>query len=409
MSSWVRQTPISPPKKAEEFNRLPKVLPEMKNTIEEVLPYPTPSRFFLPGSGQRLVDESPKARTKVGEPEFLPISDSAKNDPNSIKTFDIVTTVKSRNTKPKILPRKPEPFVSLATPKYNPLPSSMPTVVRTFDNPSVKAPSSQQKTTKPAVAKYETKYETKNKQSDKKTIPQLDASSNPNITIVIPLYNGVEFLEEALQSIKRQTYQDWKGIIGVNGYGQTGEPVLTKATDLVYNAGLAKRISVINLPDVKGAANAINHMVGQSTTPYIAHIDADDLWLSKKLEYQMSVYEQDPTIGIVGSMCRYFGDSNDFKILTPGMLTVNDFVKSNPLIHSSILIKREFAVYSDEFVAYDYDCWVRNITNDTKIFNINNILVLHRIHSKSFYNTSGKQDPTAIQRKYGLDKLEIKP
>jgi hypothetical protein len=181
--------------------------------------------------------------------------------------------------------------------------------------------------------------------------------------------------------------------------------VLSKAIELVYSAGLANRITVINLPDVKGGVNAINHMVGASKTPYIAHIDADDLWLSKKLEYQMSVFEQDPTIGIVGSMCRYFGDSNDFKILPPGMLTVDDFTKLNPLIHSSILIKRELAIYTNDFVAYDYDCWVRNIKNGTNIFNINNILVLHRIHNKSFYNTSGKQDLEPVQKKYGLDKI----
>ena len=66
-------------------------------------------------------------------------------------------------------------------------------------------------------------------------------------------------------------------------------------------------------------------MVGRATTPYIAHLEADDLWLSKKLQYQMSIFEQDQTIGIVGAMCRYFGDSNDFKILPPGMLNIDDF------------------------------------------------------------------------------------
>lgn len=382
MSSWVREIPVFPPKKVEDFQRLPKILPEQKNAIEEVLPYPSPSRFFQPGSGQRIVDESPRPRK---EPVFTPISEA-----KSTNKSEIVTKVKPRNT--RILPRQPEPFVSLATTKQNQIISQQ---VKTFDNPSLKVQSVQR------AAKYEPK-------NTITKVAQLDAAQNPNITIVIPLYNGIEFLEEALQSIKRQTYKDWLGLIGVNGHGPTGEPVLTKAIDLVNSAGLAKRITVINLPDVKGAANAINHMVGASKTPYIAHIDADDLWLSKKLEYQMSVFEQDPTIGIVGSMCRYFGDSNDCKILPPGMLTVDDFAKLNPLIHSSILIKRDLAIYTNDFVAYDYDCWVRNIKNGTNIFNINNILVLHRIHNKSFYNTSGKQDLEPVQKKYGLAGLNSK-
>jgi hypothetical protein len=403
MSSWTRDIPKQPPKKAEEFSRLPKELPLVNTIVKEVLPFPAPSRIFKPGTGQRMVEESTNSRTDVeGAPVYKPISDAAKANPLEVKTFEVMSVVKPRNQPKKFLPRHPEPFVPLSTSNTNP--AYVQNVAKSFDNPSMVKPQVQQQRGRPTaqVARTEPKQRGQQANNNRAKVNQMGVSANPQITIVIPLYNGLEFLEEALQSVKRQTYSDWTGYIGVNGHGQTGEPVLSKATDIVYNLGLSNRIQIINLPDVRGAANAINHMVGMSTTPYIAHLDADDLWLSKKLEYQMSVYEQDPTIGIVGAMCRYFGDSNDFKILPPGMLTIDDFTTFNPLIHSSILIKREFAIYSDEFVAYDYDCWVRNIKNDTKIFNINNILVLHRIHSKSFYNTSGKQDPEAIKRKYGL-------
>jgi teichuronic acid biosynthesis glycosyltransferase TuaG len=281
-------------------------------------------------------------------------------------------------------------------------------VVKTFDNPSNIKPRG-----KPIQSKYEyqeTKPKVRNQDKQEnqpatksrqlKDVSQLEIPANPQVTIVIPLNNSDEFLEEALQSVKRQTYQDWLGIIGVSG--QTGEDTFAKATDIVNNLGLNNRFKVINLPDVKGAANTINHMVGQATTPLIAHLDADDLWLSKKLEFQMAVLDQDHSIGIVGTMCRYFGDSNDFKILPPGLLNVDDFKKNNPLIQSSILIKREYAIFTNEFTMYDYECWFRNVKNGVKAFNVNNILVLHRIHSKSFFNTSGQQDSDAIKQKYSL-------
>jgi len=409
MSSWVRGSTLQPPKKVEEFVRLSAATNEV-NSIEEVLPFPPQSRLFQPGqpqTGMRAIEESVRNR-KTGIPEFIPISDAVKQESLEVKTFD--TSVTSLKPKPrKILPRQPEPFVPLWTGQQEGQQkgqSQQPVLeVKTFDNPTtvrIRTQGQPQRQTQ-APAKYEPK--------SKKTgagaggavaVSQLGVSANPLITIVIPLYNGIEFLEEALQSVKRQTYNDWVGLIGVNGHGQSGEPTFSKSKEIVQTLGLSNRFSVINLPDVRGAANAINHLVGMATTPYIAHIDADDLWLSKKLEYQMSVFEQDPTIGIVGSMCRYFGDSNEFKILPPGLLTIEDFAVNNPLIHSSILIRREYAIYSDEFVAYDYDCWVRNVKNGTVVFNINNILVLHRIHSKSFYNTSGKQDPELIKKKYGL-------
>jgi hypothetical protein len=397
MSSWVRDSPLLPPKKVEEFTRLPKEIPEHKNSIVEVQQFPAPSRLFQQGPAVN-VDPMRQRKPREGEPLFVPISDSMKNDPTVVKTFDSPSTVAKPKTR-RILPLKPEPFVSLAT---QPSPKEL-LAIKSFESPSqIRPTASAVVRERPKPAAYEPKNTAKGGSQGKKNVSQMGISANPQITIVIPLYNGVEFLEEALQSVKRQTYTDWTGLIGVNGHGQTGEPVLSKATEIVYNLGLASRFTVINLPDVRGAANAINHMVGMSTTPYIAHLDADDLWLSKKLEYQMSVYEQDQSIGIVGAMCRYFGDSNEFKILPPGLLTIDDFTTFNPLIHSSILIRRERAVYSDEFVAYDYDCWVRNVKNGTVIFNINNILVLHRIHSKSYYNTSGKQDPELIKKKYGL-------
>ena len=408
MSSWARSTPkkpvVNPPKVDEEFNRLPKALPHQPDRYDNVLPYPPPSRLFQPGTGQRFVDESITSRLPIVDgPAFNPISDAASDpNPQEVKTFPAPTSVRPLQRQRNFLPRVPEPFVGLTKNTYgakNVIQNNN-EVVKTFE-PAFKPIAMKGK----PVGQYirsEPKTKSNAAAVARKNVSQLGLPANPQITIAIPLYNGVEFLEEALQSVKRQTYNEWVGIIGVNGHGATGEPVFSKATEIVYNLGLSQRFQVVNLPDVRGGANAINHMVGQSTTPFIAHLDADDLWLSKKLEYQMSVIDQDNTIGIVGTMCRYFGDSNDFKILPPGLLNIDDFKSFNPLIHSSILIKREFAVYSDEFVAYDYDCWVRNMKNGAVIFNINNILVLHRIHNKSYYNTSGKQDPEAIKRKYGL-------
>ena len=423
MGSWVRDAPFYPPKKSAEFVRLPKDLPNQANVIEEVLPYPAPSRLFTPGSGQRMVDESTVSRS--GVPAFSPISEAAtRNDQSDVKKFEVMSTVNVKKKERKFLPRNPEPFVPLSKQGSASTAASGNnkvavegvagivdrTTVKTFENPSKISLNTHRKLPTNQIVRQEPKNRNigvvagTTESHRKKNVAQMEAAADPQITIAIPLFNGIEFLEEALQSIKRQTYQAWTGIIGVNGFGNTGEPAFTKASDMVYNLGLAKRFIVVNYPDVKGAANAINNMVGQAATPYIAHIDADDLWLSKKLEYQMSVFEQDPEIGIVGTMCRYFGDSNEAKILPPGNLTVDDFTKFNPLIHSSILMKREICVYSDEFVAYDFCAWCRNVKNGVKIYNINNILVLHRIHSKSFYNTSGKQAIDGIIEKYGLLK-----
>ena len=38
------------------------------------------------------------------------------------------------------------------------------------------------------------------------------------ISILIPIYNGIEFLEESLESVKNQTYKEWEILIAINGH-----------------------------------------------------------------------------------------------------------------------------------------------------------------------------------------------
>ena len=222
--------------------------------------------------------------------------------------------------------------------------------------------------------------------------------------MVIPLYNGFEFLEGSLESVRRQTYKNWVGIVAVNGHGKTGEPIVSKVRTLLLNLGLTDVFDVINLPDAKGAPTAITTVIQKNVeTEIVAHLDCDDIWLPKKLETQMKLMKEDEELGICGTMCRYFGESSDIPNLPIGELRIDDFVKKNPLIHSSILIRRDFAEYTDEFFGvYDYDCWIRSIKSGIKIVNVDSILVFHRIHVNSHYNASNKQDPEAVRKKYNL-------
>jgi hypothetical protein len=166
---------------------------------------------------------------------------------------------------------------------------------------------------------------------------------------------------------------------------------------------MSNQFKAINLPNVKGAALAITQVVQEFVnTPYVAHIDCDDMWLPKKLELQMKVIEKNPDVGIVGTHCRYFGESTAIPKIPDNELYRADFVKMNPLIHSSVLIRTELAVYTDDFVTYDYDCWVRNLLNGVRLWNVPLLLVLHRIHKTSFYNASNKQEPDLVRQKYKL-------
>jgi hypothetical protein len=70
------------------------------------------------------------------------------------------------------------------------------------------------------------------------------------------------------------------------------------------------------------------------------------MWLPKKLELQMKVIEKNPDVGIVGTHCRYFGESTAIPKIPDNELYRADFVKMNPLIHSSILSDKPHPVWA---------------------------------------------------------------
>ena len=220
------------------------------------------------------------------------------------------------------------------------------------------------------------------------------------ITVLVPLYNGIEYLEECLTSVHSQIYKDWTCIIGVNGHGPDGGSVMTRAISIVESLE-DPRFRVINLPHVKGAPDAINALVAMSTTEWVAHLDADDKWHPMKLHCQISTI-RDVDADIIGTFTLYFGDWKEGGPYTEGgYISEELFHKMNPMAHSSILIRRELAQYTNEFVGtYDYDCWLRNLVAGKKFYNVPLQLLYHRIHDGSVFNASGKQKPELVRQKY---------
>jgi glycosyltransferase involved in cell wall biosynthesis len=219
------------------------------------------------------------------------------------------------------------------------------------------------------------------------------------ISVIVPLYNGVEVLHEALQSIKDQTYKQWKCIVGVNGHGPTGGSVYEQANKIVEDLRDA-RFHVVNIPDTKGAPQAVNALVGMCKTEWIAHCDADDKWHPYKLEYQVHV-AQSHNVDVIGTWAQYFGDWDGAPEQPGGLLEVEIFKKLNPMIHSSIMIRKEYDHYTDEFFGiYDYDCWIRQVLNGAKFYNIPIRLTYHRLSNISVFNATGKQDPDTLRKHY---------
>lgn len=201
------------------------------------------------------------------------------------------------------------------------------------------------------------------------------------ISILIPIYNGIEFLNESVNSVKSQTYENWELIIGINGHPENSE---------VYNIAkkmIDDKIKVFDLHTIKGKSNALNKMIKYTNSEWIALLDVDDIWFPKKLEYQIPYMEK---YDVIGTKCRYFGDSEISPYIPTGNISTFNFLNGNPIINSSCLIKKKYAIWNnDKDGVEDYDLWLKLWKESKLFYNIDNILVLHRIHSDSSYNSKG--------------------
>lgn len=214
----------------------------------------------------------------------------------------------------------------------------------------------------------------------------------------MPIYNGIEFINDSITSIITQTFDDWELIIGINGHPENSDIFKTaKLYELTDS-----RIKVYDLLNIKGKSNALNKMVGFCNYNYIALLDVDDIWHYKKLEIQTKFINN---YDVVGSNCIWFGDITNIVPKIP-VYDFSDFnfSKVNPIINSSSITKKELCYWNDEFNGVeDYDMWIRIRKLNKKFYNCPEILVKHRIHKQSAFNSKGNSDKvTPLLKSHGF-------
>jgi len=205
------------------------------------------------------------------------------------------------------------------------------------------------------------------------------------ISILIPIYNGIDFICESVASVLRQTYGEWELIIGINGHPKESSVYkIAKEYEKVTN-----KIRVLDLYEIKGKSNALNEMIKHCSYNYVALLDVDDIWHEQKLELQAQMLNK---FDVIGSNCVWFGDRPGIVPHIPvGDISNYDFSIVNPIINSSSVTRKELCHWNENGIE-DYDLWLKLRNQNKKFFNFKEILVKHRIHSASAFNSKGNDN-----------------
>lgn len=192
----------------------------------------------------------------------------------------------------------------------------------------------------------------------------LERENNIQVSVVIPVYNAQDTVLDAVRSIEAQTFKDYEVII-VDDCSTDG--TLSLLSEECGNHQVIK--SDIN----KGPANARNRGIEKARGPWIAFLDADDVWLPYRLEAQMELARQFPDTTLFCANSISFSNKDPIgehglmiqkaaKSVRPVVL--EEFITGNPVITSTVLVKKEALDEAGGFdEAFkgpeDYDLWIR--------------------------------------------------
>ena len=128
----------------------------------------------------------------------------------------------------------------------------------------------------------------------------------PLVSVVMPVYNAGDYLVEAINSIRKQTFKNWEMVCVDDGSNDKSYELLKKF------AKRDSRIRIYRFHKNKGLATALNYGLRKTKGKYLARMDADDISLPQRLEIQLNYLEKNPQVVAVGSQVECVNEKGQF-------------------------------------------------------------------------------------------------
>jgi glycosyltransferase involved in cell wall biosynthesis len=204
----------------------------------------------------------------------------------------------------------------------------------------------------------------------------------PVVSVVIPVFNGAQFLEAAVASVLKSTYRSFEILLIDDGSSDTSKKICRELT-----AKYPKIIRFFPMPQNKGLGRVLNFALKNARGKYIARLNQDDLMLSYRLGTQVKYLNAHPSVVVVGSWNNLFDEQGNTQVLK--FLPTDEEIKKTWLIVSPFsdpttmyrkdVAKKVGGYIQDYWPADDTQLWYR-MGMAGKLANIQKPLVNVRWH-----------------------------
>jgi glycosyltransferase involved in cell wall biosynthesis len=214
--------------------------------------------------------------------------------------------------------------------------------------------------------------------------------SEAMVSVVIPLYNKSQWIEQTLMSVSNQTYSNWECIVVDDGSNDGSLEIVKKFAE--ENQGNWRVYSQVN----SGQAVARNFGISMARGKYIAFLDADDIWMPSKLHKQVDYLSKNKEVDIL--FCSYvifeeslkmslrvvrFKDSRKMIVRWLQMLGFGGLIESVGLMKSEFL-ENQGAFSENLSTSSGLEISLRALIN-AKVMVLPDVLVSYRISDNQWH------------------------
>jgi len=244
--------------------------------------------------------------------------------------------------------------------------------------------------------------------------------NNPLISVIIPIYNAQNYLEETILSVLGQSYENFELLL-INHHSTDGSVNIIDKYVQIDN-----RIKIVNLNINKGGpAYPRNEGLKIAKGEYIAFLDSDDVWLPEKLEKQLSIllnssYDIVHTLAYsIDTDSKRIGIVNNQKIYNKLKYFLSDssiLYFSNYININTVLMKNDSHIKFREdkylIALEDMFFWIENLYRNKKVYLIEEKLINYRIVNNSASDRSSDKSFRKLFYLYSLllndNKISLK-
>ena len=206
------------------------------------------------------------------------------------------------------------------------------------------------------------------------------------VSIIMPVHNGANTIGESIESVLKQTYEQWELIII--------DDCSTDGTQMVVEGYSDKRIRYVSLQQNCGVANARNMGIRVAKGRYLAFLDSDDLWLPKKLMEQLAFMKQ-KRCGFSYTEYRQFVDKVDCMghlIRIHDCVDYRTLLKGNEIGCLTVMLDRHIIPEIEMPSARheDYITWLNLLRTGRKAYGLHKDLARYRKSAKSLTGNKWK-------------------